>query len=196
MKMKKLITVLTCVALGLFSSAGFAGKGLDYSYAEIGYVNIDSDAADGDGFGINTSYAALDNVHVKLGYARLFDDGPGEDLDVNRFTVGVGGNFSVAENVDLTGSLNYVDIEGTQSSNDKMDGYLVDIGIRAKVTKKVELNATVGSLHLEDEDNTGFSVGTVVKLHKKFSVTAKVSQFDADAGDDETEFFIGIRLSL
>lgn len=194
--MKKIITVLACISLGLFSSTGFAGKGLDYSYAEIGYVNIDSDGADGDGFGINISYAAMDYVHVKLGYSRIFDDGSGNDLDVNRFLVGVGGNYSVAENVDLTGSLSYVDVEGTQSSNDKMDGYLVDIGVRAKVAKKVELNATVGSLHIEDEDNTGFSIGTVVKLHKKFSVTAKVSQFDVDGGDDETEFFIGIRLSL
>lgn len=190
MKMKKLITVLACASLGLFSSAGFAGKGINYSYAEAGLANVDSDGGDATGAGINISYGALDNVHAKLSYSRFAGD-----VDENRFSVGVGGNFSVAENVDLTGSLNYVDFEGTKSSKDKTDGYLVDIGIRAKVTKDVELNATVGSIHLEDDDNTAFSVGGVVKLHKKFSLTAKVSQFDTE-DDDDTTVFIGVRLNM
>ncbi len=196
MKMKRLITILACASLGLFSSAGFAGKGLSYTYAEIGYTNIDSDIAESDGVGINISYGAMDNVHVKLSYTRLFVDkvgGSSVDIDVNRFMVGVGGNFSVVDNVDLTGSLNYVDAEFSGDIKDKSDGYLADIGIRAKVTKEVELNAFVGSLHLESNDDTGFGVGAVVKLHKKFSATASVRQF---SDDDETEFFIGVRLKL
>ena len=196
MKMKKLITVLTCVSLGLFSSTGFAKKGINYSYAEFGYVNVDSDAGDSGGFGFNISYAALDFLHIKLGYNGLFDNEDDVSFDQSRILFGIGGNYSVAENVDLTGSVSYVDFETTGDIKTKEDGYLVDIGVRAQASKKVELNATVGSIHLDNEDNTAFSVGGVVKLYKKFSATVKVSQFDIEDGDDDTSIFIGVRLNM
>ncbi len=73
------------------------------------------------------------------------------------------------------------------------DGYLAEAGVRAMVTKKVELNATVSSLHIGGDDDTGFGAGGVYNLYKRWSATGSYRYFE---DDDEGEFFVGIRYRL
>jgi len=179
--------------------------GLEYSYAEFGYTNIDSDRIDkGDGISALVSYAALDYVHVKLGYTRVFDIDEytkadatvisDPDIDINRFSVGVGGNYSLTDSVDVLATLSYIDEEYTGSDlKASEEGYLLEAGVRAQAAKKVELNAMAAARHLAGESDTGFGVGAVIKLKKKFSISARANHF---SDDDETEIFLGLRLNL
>ncbi len=192
----KLIPSLVCAGLAvapLFADA----KGLEYSYAEIGYSNLDADSADADGVTARISFAALDYVHVKAEYSRLFvDDIEGttsDDVDFDRFVIGVGGNYSVTDTIDVLGTVSYVDAEFTGDVKESEEGVQVEAGARAMVGKKAELNASVIYLDVGDFDDTGFGVGGVVKLKKKFSLSANARAFDED---DQIEFFVGLRVNF
>lgn len=171
-------------------------KGPDYTYAEAGYVNVDGDLVEGDGASVNISYGATDHIFVKLGYSRLFleDTMSPADADADRFQIGLGGHIGLTDNIDALAAVSYVDIEfggGVPANSD--DGYLAEAGVRAMVSKKLELNGTISSLHLNGNDDTGYGVGGVYNFHKRYSVSGSYRQFQ---DDDEGEFFVGLRFRL
>ncbi|MDX1697590.1 MAG: hypothetical protein R3308_04850 [Thiohalobacterales bacterium] len=203
MKISRLIAVPAALGLALVSQMAMA-KGPSWTYAEIGYVHFDADKYDGNGAGINLSYDAMKNIFVKLGYSRLFIDATGvsSDIDADRFEIGMGGHMSLTDNIDAFGSASYVDIEYSGGIPTEADeGYLVELGVRGMVSKKVELNAKAAYQHLaytnfldiSDDDDYGFEVGTVIKLKKKFHFTGNISYFDET---EETGAFAGIRLNF
>ncbi len=191
MKNKQLAAILTGTLFAAVTQLAIA-KGPIYTYAEIGYINLDGDGIEGNGGGVNISYSATDHVFLKLGYARFKLDTP--DADADRFQIGLGGHMEVAKDIDVLGSLSYVDVEfsnGVPAFGD--DGYLAEVGVRGMVNKKFELNATVSQLHISDNDDTGFGIGAVGKIAKKFWLTGSYRQFQ---DDNEGELFIGVRLKL
>jgi hypothetical protein len=197
MKNKQLIAVTAGACLAMFGQLAIA-KGPNYTYAEIGYTNIDGDFVEGDGASVNISYGATDLIFVKLGFSTLSIEDPTStaEADADRFQVGLGAHFALTDNIDALAAVSYVDVEftntgGMGSSGD--DGYLAEAGVRAMVTKKVELNATVSSLHIGGDDDTGFGAGGVVNLKKRWSATGSYRYFE---DDDEGEFFVGIRYRL
>jgi len=192
----KLTASLVCA--GLVMAPLHAGaKGLSYSYAEIGYSNIDSDVAEADGVTARLSFAPLGFLHVKAEYSRLFvDDIEGssdDDVDIDRFVIGMGGNYSVIDNVDVLATVSYVDHQFTGDIKEKDEGYQVEAGVRAMLGKKVELNASAIHLDVADFSDTGFGAGAVIKLKKDFALSANARHF---SDDDETEFFVGLRLNF
>jgi len=200
MNNKRLLLVVACIWLGMVAQPANA-KGLNYTYAEIGPAYADADHVDGFGVTAAVSYAAMDFVHVKLAYSRFFLDvddlsTPGTELDVDldRFLIGVGGNYSVTEKIDVLATVSYIDAEFSGDiPSESDDGYQIDAGIRALVTKKLELNATGTSLHIDGDTDSGFGAGAVYKLKKKLSLTGN-GRYLSD--DDELEFFAGLRLKF
>lgn len=192
----KLIPSIVCAGLAM-APLHAGAKGLSYSYAEIGYSNLDADSAEADGVTARISFAALDYVHVKADYSRLFVDKikgtSSDDVDYDRFVIGVGGNYSITDNIDVLGTVSYVDAEFTGDLKESEEGYQIEAGARAKVSKKVELNAGAIYLDAGDFDDTGFGVGAVFKLKKKFALSANARAFDED---DQVEFFVGLRVNF
>jgi len=191
-----LIPSILCAGLAM-APLHAGAKGLEYSYAEIGYSNLDADSAEADGVTARLSFAALDFLHVKAEYSRLFVDNikgtSSDDVDYDRFVIGVGGNYSVTKNIDVLGTVSYVDAEFTGDLKESEEGYQVEAGARAMVGKKAELNASVIYLDVGDFSDTGFGAGAVFKLNKDFSLSANARLFDED---DQTEFFVGLRLNF
>lgn len=192
----RLIPSIVCAGL-VMAPLSAGAKGLSYSYAEFGYSNLDADSAEADGVTAKISFAALDYLHVKAEYSRLFVDEitgtSSDDVDYDRFVIGVGGNYSVTDTIDVLGTVSYVDAEFTGDLKESEEGYQVEAGARAMVGKKAELNAGVIYLDVGDFDDTGFGVGAVFKLKKKFALSANARHFDED---DQTEFFVGLRLNF
>ncbi len=75
MKNKQLIAVTAGACLAMFGQLAIA-KGPNYTYAEVGYTNIDGDFVEGDGASVNISYGATDLIFVKLGFSTLFAGRP------------------------------------------------------------------------------------------------------------------------
>lgn len=204
----RLLAGITGVVLGLCSLSVNAAKGLTYSYGEIGYSNLNSDDVDTEGVTALLSYGATDYVHVKLDYTRFnsanvttrnFFGVKKLNVDIDRFVMGMGGNYtllkkaSVFDAVDVFGTLSYYDAEESKDRNNSDRGYQGDAGVRALIKKKLELNAGVTRLHIDNFHDTGYWGGGVYNFYKKYSASGRIRHFSQDG---TTEFFVGLRLNF
>ena len=204
MRTQRLLAVVSSALLAATATVAQA-KGLNYTYAEAGYSYLDADKFDANGATVKLSFAVLDFAHLKFDYTRFWVDdykGAGSDPDLDRFVIGAGGNFSVTDKIDLVGTASFVNREwsngsrsgGTKNFNNSDRGYQVDLGSRALVTKKLELNGAVTYLDIDDfEASAGVGGGAVYKLNKNFALSGNVRYFD---NEDETEAFVGVRLNF
>jgi len=197
MNYKRLTAMLAGALLAAVAQQAAAAKGPEYTYAEIGYINVDGDLVEGDGAGVNISFGATDLIFLKFGYSRLFVDFssiPPTDADADRFQIGGGAHYGITDTIDVLGALSYVDVEytnGVPAYGD--DGYLAEVGVRAMLSKKLELNATVSSLHLDGDNDTGYGVGAVFDITKKFALSGSYNYFQDDS---DNQFFLGLRIGL
>jgi hypothetical protein len=205
----KLLAGLAGLMLGMCSLSAGAAKGLTYSYGEIGYSNLDADNVEAEGPAVRISYGATDYVHVKFEYTRYYDADVDRshffgkknlDVDIDRFILGAGGNYTVLEKasvfdaVDVFGTLSYYDAESSGDNNNSDRGYQVDAGVRSLIKKKFELNATATYLDNDSfNGEAGFGAGAVYRFYKKYSVAGNIRHFSQD---DTTEFFVGLRLNF
>ena len=196
MNNKRLTAMLAGTVFAAVAQQAVAAKGPEYSYAELGYIYIDGDSVEADGAGVNLSFGATDHVFLKFGYSRLFLDDPNSTLeaDADRFQIGGGMHFGVTDTIDVLGAVSYVDIEvtnGVPAYGD--DGYLAEVGVRAMLSKSLELNATVSGLHLDGDDDVGYGVGGVFDITKTFALSGSYNHFQDDSED---EFFLGVRMEF
>jgi hypothetical protein len=204
----RLLAILTCTALGFCHSTASIGRGLEYSYGEAGYTYLDSDFVDGDGATARISFGATDYVHLKGEYTHFFSANKinsgffgdkTQNVNIDRFVLGMGGNFTVlekaswVEDLDVLGTLSYYDAEYSGNSNNADRGYQIDAGVRALISRPFELNATVTRLHIDNFKEFGYGAGAVYKFYKKYSLVGNVRHFSED---DTTEAFVGVRLDF
>jgi hypothetical protein len=163
--------------------------GFDYTFVEGGIVNTEVEVGpidvDGDGFGVNGSFRITDNVHFLAGYSdQDYDFG----IDGNTLSAGVGLNMGINEDLDFVANLSYIDAEiDTPFGSAGEDGYGVGAGIRARAGEKVEIDAGLNYVDL-DESDTVLSVGGRYYFNDSFALTGGLS--DADAG---LSWSIGLR---
>jgi hypothetical protein len=186
-------------------SCGVGAAGFNYSYAEIGFKSINSDPLDAKGGAAELSIAAGDYIHVKGGYAHYnnadlyrkvkfpFSGTNTLDVDIDSFSIGIGGNYPVHKKVDLTGTLSYLDNELTGDSNNSDRGYELEAGARVQALNKLELTPSLVKVNIDNYDATGYSLGLVYALNKQFSLRTRVRKF---SDDDLTDFFAGVRLNF
>ena len=195
MKNRRIVT-LGCV-LSLAVSQATNARGFDYSYAEVGYTNINSDPEDASGATTELSIAAGDYVHIKGGYSRLWVNnvkGSNKDnIDIDSFRIGMGGNYTIHEKIDLTGTVSYVDNENTGDNNNSDRGYEAEFGARVQALKQLEMTPSIVRVHTDNYEDTGYSLGLVYALNRKWAIRTRVRRFN---DDDVTDFFAGVRLNF
>jgi len=185
-------------------STGAGAAGFNYSYAELGYSSINSDPFDAKGVAAELSIAAGDYVHVKGGYAHyndadIYSKGfpywttNNQNVDIDSFSVGIGGNYTVHKKVDLTATVSYLDSEFSGDSNNSERGYEIEAGARVQALKQLELTPSIVKVDTDNFDDTGYSLGLVYALNKQYSIRTRVRKF---SDNDVTDFFAGVRLNF
>lgn len=196
MNKNRFIAAWGCVLLAAVSH-GTGAKGFNYSYAELGYTKLNSDPLDASGANAELSVAMGDYVHFKGGYSRLWVDSVknsnNDNIDIDSFRIGLGGNYSVHEKVDLTGSASYVDNQYTGDNNNSDRGYELEFGARVQALEKLEVTPSIVRLDTDPYQATGYSLGLVFALNKQFSLRTRVRKF---SDDDVTDVFAGVRLNF
>ena len=216
MNNKRFMAVLTSACLVLLVPPTVAAKGFNYTYMEGGYRNLDADSIEADGFEAGFSFGATDYIHIVGRYSRLFvDDIDGasdaDDLDVDEFKIGFGGNYPVMDKVDLVLDAVYVDeqttgkarldndgqnVDGTGPKvnvNDKDEGYEATFYAREQAMKKLEMTPHVIYRDVGSDSGTGFGLGLVYNVYKKFSLRVRGTHFSDDSA---TNLFLGVRLNM
>jgi opacity protein-like surface antigen len=191
--------------LGAMSALALAGpvyaqapaSALSYSFVEVGYVDSEIDDADvdGNGIGLRASWALTEQFHV---FAEYVDLGFDFDIDANTFEIGGGMRWPMGTNLDLYGTVSYVQAEvevsgpgfGRFSVDD--DGFGVGIGLRTLLTDKVELGGKIDYVDLSDSGNdTTFGVAGRYYLTSQLAVGLDIN-FD----DDGTTWIVGGRFDF
>ena len=177
------------VLLTVASTQVMAGPNWDE--VSVSYISTEfDDGEDIDGFGISGTKLINSNFFVAGSYSsqevESFNDfGFRADVDFNSLSLGIGARKAVANNTDVYGVLSYESREAALSSGfssatiDDIDGYGVTAGVRTMMTPKVELNAAVNYLDLDDVDSdTSFEVGGAFHFNSQFAVEANYEKAD------------------
>lgn len=197
MRTNTLIALWAAVLLALFTTPTHAK--FKYSYGDIGYTHVDSDSVDASGATVELSYAALEFLHVKFGYSHLWDyeyndNRKNNDIKVDSFRIGMGGNFTVHDKVDLVGVATWISNEQSGDRNNSDRGYQLEAGARVQALKPLELTPRI--LYLDNDDfeaDVGFELGLVYKFYKKYSLRLRTRYFNDDKVKD---IFAGVRYNF
>jgi hypothetical protein len=181
----RIVTALLTLA---FPCALYA-DGFDYTFVDAGLVDTEIDVGpgdiSGDGIGVNGSFSVSDNVHIIAGYSDLdYDFG----FSGSSMNVGAGFHTGINEDLDFVADVSYIDAEvDTPFGSADEDGYGIGAGIRARAGEKIELDAGLQYVDLDDSD-TVLNVGGRYYFNDSFALNAGLS--DADAG---LSWMVGIR---
>ncbi len=186
--MRTFFSFLTLALLPVFAQA----DGFDYTYVEVGYISADFDTAgisvDGDGFGLNGSFAINDDYHLFAEYSSLGFD---FSIDLNQLAVGGGWHYGLSPTIDFVGTLAYLDAEvesGIVSVSE--DGFGIGIGVRGQLNSTFEWEAGINYSDVGGSD-TSFGVDGRYYFTDTVAAGAGIT-FD----DDVTVYAIGMRMEF
>jgi hypothetical protein len=199
------IKLLAATAALTVSSVAVAGP--NYTYAQLGYIAIDSVAnEDSGGFELNGSFGFADIFHVgggivagelEGGKGKVNNDGEaGSDFDA--FNIYVGVNPAMTDNVDAIVRVGYQEIEtkastaGVDDPRQKEESLFLEFGTRAMIAENFELNAfatydagnekTDGGGAKEDFVDWGYRVGGIYSFTDMFAAGVKLEINEVNTG--------------
>jgi len=175
-------TLLTLIAM-VSAHAAIADNGIQYTYAELLYVDAELDNANGDGFSLGGSYRINEEFYARGD----FQDIEIEGIDIRAIELGVG-YISPYNAMDLIAEVNYVDYDVDVDVDVGDDnGFLLTGGLRTYLAPKLEASASMNYLTIDDND-------AYIQLGANYSFTALLS-IDGGfrLGSDIDELTIGAR---
>jgi hypothetical protein len=166
---------------------------MDYSYAEIGYVDTEFEGrgfdVDGDGFALRGSVAVNQTFFVFAGYE---DIGLDEGVDLTTLNVGGGAHWPLNDRLDIVGRLGIVqaEIEAGPFEEDE-DGFLLGARLRGAVSPKFELEGGVDYMDIDTGEDT-----FVVLEGRYFFVDQFAGGLGLQIGDDVTSIGLNLRVTF
>ena len=153
--MKKLLLTVALMAI-----TGTAVAGPEWTYADIGWVIVDSgndgDEDDVNGFSVGGSIAFGGNWHAKLEYFDIEESGSG-GMETDGYRAAIGLHPALTADTDLVMEVGYFDVDLDGPVDDEADGFDVSFGVRSMITDKLELRAIISTRMGEWDD--GMPVG-------------------------------------
>jgi hypothetical protein len=134
---------------------------LSYTNVDVGLVSTEltNSSIDGDGLFVRGSFAFHESFFLFAGLSNISYD---DDIDGFAWNFGVGGHMPINNRIDLVGRLGYVDQDldypGSNGSNSD-NGYLLSATLRGFLIDKLELEAGVQHVHLDDAGNDTSLIG-------------------------------------
>jgi hypothetical protein len=166
---------------------------MDYSFAEVGYVDTSLDTSgddvDGNGFALRGSLAVNPNFFVFANYQDLDFD---FDVDASLLEVGGGGRWPLSDKIDLVGKVGIVKAEiDVGPFNDDDDGFLLGARVRGVVAPKFELEGGFDYRDIDVGDET-----TIVLEGRYFFIDNVAGGLSVGIGDDVTSLGLNVRLTF
>jgi hypothetical protein len=173
--MRKQFALGAALALGVVSAPVLAD--FSYSNAELSYIKADNvfgSSFDADGFGLSGSYEFNDNISVFGGFADTDVDG-GEG-SIKNLNLGVGFNWSLGENLDLTSGLSYESVDTGPNAT----GYGLGLGLRGRLGESFEWTGGLKYIDLNKgvDGQTTFTVGGRYYFTPNFALGLDYSDLD------------------
>ena len=187
----KLVKVMLGGLLLAAAPLAALAEDMSYSYVDLAYVDTDVDGVGPslDGFGLRGSVGFAPNWFAFGEFAAQSVSG----VDLDTYTVGLGGLYGLAENIDLFDRLGWTKVEISSGPIDvDDDGYLVDGGLRGRIGDAVELEGGARYTDFSDGgDATGLFVGGRFHFNKTWALGAEYQD-----GDDSSSILAYVRASF
>ena len=223
--MKKILAIAVLSAVSLCSQAQAAD--VSYNYVQAGLVNMNVDvkidqdlslSEDLKGYNLKGSFAAGENFYIFGGYRDVDKSyslqGESAKLGASEVNIGAGYHIEATENADWLFEVEYLNDEvnvaldtAQLSGNYSLDadGFRAGVGMRGKVSDKVELygkinysdlgQATVGDYYFDFGNGFGAELGAVISLNDTWGITVEY-QLDNREDTDFSQFGLGVRASF
>ena len=191
--MKFAKVIVGSVMLAIAPLAALA-ENMSYSFVDLGYIETDIDNVGdkADGFALRGSVGFAQHWFALAEY--VSQSVSEFDVDIDTLSVGFGGHYGIAPNVDLVGKLAYTEIDlsapGGLEADD--DGFWLEAGARGRVADAVELE---GGLRYTDMSEGGDDTGFYVAGRYHFNATWAVGA-EYRSGDDSSSWLLGVRASF
>ncbi len=183
MKMLFLMAGLLVQGIATAQTAAEQQVGLNYSYAELRFIDVDERG--GDGIRFNGSFELENNWLIVGGLTALdFNN----NLDSTVVELGAGYVWHYSKNFDLTSTLRFVQAEiDTPGGSSDDNGFAFSAGTRGLLAPKFEIRGSVNHINLDNSD-------TYLELAGDYYFTERVSAGASleFVGDTDT-FTIGAR---
>ena len=179
--MRLRLLAISMLACGAAQAQSPGQPSLDYSFAELRFVDVD--VSGGDGFRLAGSYRLEGNWLIVGALTDL-----GFDNDVDSFTFEVGGGYvwPYRADWDLFGTVRYIntDVDGPGGSVDD-SGIGITGGVRGKIAPQFEVRGSVNHVSVGDSD-------TFLQLAGDYYFTSEFAEgLSVDVGGDVDTFTIG-----
>jgi hypothetical protein len=199
MHSKTAFRALLIGALAVCLAAPAAGKGLSYSYADVGYQRTELDApedtVDIDSALVDASFGVHEYVALRGGFRRGQIDYPGQSVDLTEFRVGARGHFSLMKALDIYGEGLYFNQKlngsGDGISSRTEIGGIYEGGFRLQAHKKAEIDLAYRYVS-GDLDESFIVAGGILKVTRNLGLSVNAAFGD----DDDEEYFAGIRMEF
>ena len=188
---RRILSSLAALAAAL-PLAGHA-ETMNYSYAELGYVDTTIEASgddiDGDGFALRGSLAVHPNFFVFADYQDLSFD---QNVDTSLLEVGGGGRWPLSDKIDLVGKVGIVKAEiDVGRFDDDDDGFMLGARVRGVVAPKFELEGGFDYRDIDVGDET-----TIVLEGRYFFIDNVAGGLSVSIGDDVTSLGLNVRMTF
>ncbi len=183
MKTKFIPSISAAVLAGIaFSGLATSVHAADfsYNYVEGAYESIDLDGPDADVFRLSGSYELTPVLNVIGEYATGDVDNPagGGDLDFEETAIGLGYHTGIAPQTDVTANVKLVNQDIDLAGDDT--GYSVGVGVRHWLMDKVEVDANIDYIDVDDNDDTRLKVGARYYINEAISAGVGFSTSSED----------------
>jgi opacity protein-like surface antigen len=213
--MHKTMTLAAAVVTAGLASNARAADGLNYTWLEANYLRTRTEVAvlgptgysafdiDGNGFGLRGALRLATHLHAYMEFQKqdFSFDLPVQDqtshisLGLDTREAGLGVNWALPWNIDVLGRVAYVKADSRVGITEHVldeDGYALQAGARASVTRRVELE---GLAHYVDLRDTGDTLG--LRISGRYHFTDLFTAFvGGELDGDTTIWMAGIRVSF
>ena len=173
-------------------------SGFSYTSIGLGYQTVEIVDEEFSGFGLSGSVALNETAFLIAGYSLIDSDDEyaadsGTDIiKITQYSAGIGLHAPISENVDIVTSFLHAssELEFSNISEDG-NGYLINLALRGKPTDTIEVSGSINYANIEDEDDTGYSIGARLFLQPKVSLDLGYS-----IAEDVDAFFAGFSIDF
>ena len=162
---------------------------LDYSFAELAYVDSEFGNLNGDGISLRGSVPVNDTFFV---FASYWDVGYDFNVDLTSIEAGAGVHLPFNDKVHLVGRFGLVKSElDTNNSSSDDDGYTFGAQVRAAVMPRLELEGGFDYIDLGSDPDT-----LLIMQARYFFLENIAGGLRLEFGDDIDSMSLGVRVTF
>lgn len=185
--MKRTLILVAALSIQATATAQTAAQAprndLSYSFAELRYVDVDSNG--GDGFRLGGSFE-LQGPWIVVGALTALDFN--NNVDATLFEIGGGYVWKYSDDFDLVSTARLVraDVDTAGGGSDD-NGFALSAGVRGFIAPRFEVRGSVNHINLDNND-------TFLQIAGDYYFTNRVSAgVSLDFGGDSDNFTLGAR---